>query len=312
MAGLVAAWVGMALVAASAPAHAQQTGPQRIGVAVSAEVNVTPEDADQMAAALGEALETRLGVVATAGPEARRRMPLDGLPESCAGDAGCRADLAQRLNADELLFLVIVRVGAQVQIDVTWAEVGGDRLASRPAITIEDGDNLSAVFADAAGSLLPHIEAQVDRRAAEASVPSPQQPRVQPQAPPSAVQPATGGAAESGGGSSATWIAAGVAGAALIGGAGVGYLAMTGYGDCEERGSCDDSELDSVGRNALIADALFVTAGIAAAVAVVLYLTGDDGGGAEQAGGVALQLGLDPGRGAGRPGRAWIGLGGRF
>ncbi|GAB4541301.1 MAG: hypothetical protein Tsb0020_54240 [Haliangiales bacterium] len=311
MAGLVAAWVGVALMAASAPAHAQQTGPQRIGIAVSAEVNVTPEDADQMAAALGEALETRLGVVATAGPEARRRMPLDGLPESCAGDAACRADLANRLNADELLFLVIVRVGAQVQLDVTWAEVGGDRLASRPAITIEDGDNLSSVFADAAGSLLPHIEAQVDRRAAEASVPPPQ-PRAQPQTPPSVTPSAGGGAAEAGGASSATWIAAGVAGAALIGGAGVGYLAMSGYSDCEPRGSCDDSELDSVGRNALIADALFVTAGIAAAVAVVLYLTSDDGGGAERAGGVSFQLGLDPGRGAGRPGRAWIGLGGRF
>lgn len=274
--------VTAALAAGAAPARAEDS--LRVGVVVATRVNVTEGEADALAGELGDALRDQLAADVVAGPDARRRLPPAGLEEDCVARAACVDDVGARLEADELLFLVVVRIGPRLQIDSTWARPRTDEVASRAAIVIEDGQQAAGtVFARAARRLLP----QVPVRGVSAAPPS--APVV------TRERRLTRGVA----------VAGAVSLAALAGGIGLAVAARSDYDDLEADG-CDqmrcegvDDRIDSMENKALAADVLFGASAIAAGVAVFLYL---GSGGDEEP---PVRIGADP-HGA----HVW--LGGRF
>lgn len=273
--------VSAALLLAAASARAE--GVSRVGIVVATRVNVTEGEADALAGTLGDALRDRLLTDVVAGAEARRRLPPGGLEEDCVARAACVGDVAERLGADQLLFLVIVRIGPRVQIDSTWARPSTGQVVSRAAIVIEDGKQGAArVFAAAAARLLPDVQPR-SLTAAPAAAPGVRGRRL------------TRGA----------MIAGATSLAALAGGIGFALAARNDYDDLDADG-CDqmacagvDGRVDSMERKALAADLLFGTSAVAAGVAVFLYVRS---GGAERA---PVSVSADP-HGA----HVW--LGGRF
>lgn len=245
--------IGVLFAATAAPARAD--GP-RVGVVIATRVNVTEGEADALAAELGEALRDQVAADVVAGRDARRRLPAGGLQEDCVARPACADDVAERLGADQLLFLVVVRIGPRVQVDATWTRPRTDQVASRAAMVIEDGVQASAVvFARAARRLLPDARPRLDN------------PPLRVEARPRGrhLTPAAG-----------VFGAASVA--ALAGGIGLALSARSDYSDLESSG-CDqmpcpgvDDRVDAMEKKALAADILFGASAVAAGVAVFLYL----------------------------------------
>lgn len=299
-------WLAALVCTALATEAAAQPSPQRVGIVVTTAVNVSDDEADALSAALGHALEEGLGVVVTAGAETRRRLPLDGLSEGCVADAACRGDLGQRLDADELLMLVVARVGTRVQVDTTWVDVATGKVASRPVLVLDTGAEPAEVFRGAGATLLPHIQPP----------PRPQGPGLATAGPGPGPGPArtvrTGRRMTTG-----VWIAAGVSAAALAGGASFGVLSLTGYGDLEERGcktmACPASDIDTLARNGTAADILYGVSILAGATALVLYLSSDEEILAPAERAARPRSGARPLVGVGvGPGQVHIQVGGRF
>jgi hypothetical protein len=255
-----------------AAGHARAAQPTRVGVVVAVAVDDGSGEADELAAALGRALRQRLAVDTVAGAEVTRRLP-DGVPPDCVARSACVRDVGQRLDADELLFLVVVRVGRRVQIDPTWVDVGSGTTNARAALHLEDGGrDPQVVFADAAPALLPHGNVIAARRDHGRHL------------------------------DTRTWIAGGVAAAALAGGLGFALAARdTRDGldadDCQ-RHACDPERIDRLDRQTLTADLLLGTAAVAGATAVYFYLTSDD---------ESAPVGVSP-----TPGGAAVTFAGRF
>src|SRR5688572_11011782 len=151
----------------------------------------------------------------------------------------CVKDLGARLEADQLLLLVIAKVGASVQIDSTWADVATGRSVSREALQIEEGGAPAAeLFRAAAPRLLP--DATV-RAAGEVTPPGDGTP----------IGPGPGAPIDQPPGerrfTTPFWISAGMGGAALIGGLGLGFVVRGDYNELEDRGcpdtgACSDDE----------------------------------------------------------------------
>jgi hypothetical protein len=272
-----------AAVLVATPARADPL--PRVGVAVSVEVNIGPDEAKKVSEALGAALHEKLMVDVIAGTEAARRLPEDGVPDSCVIDKACIADVAQRLSADKILFLVVVQVGSRVQVDTTWADPATGRTVSRPAVIIERGEDPAVKFASSAALLMP------DAR-----------PRPAELAPPDGggvfagdLQPAMIVRERPRRMTTGAWIAAGVGGAALAGAVTFTFLARKDYQDCEPAGSCSNGELASLESKALAADLLWGTSAAAAVTTGFLYWV--SGGQVEQVPATALQVGPGPGVG---------------
>ncbi len=254
--------VALATLAGGARAASAQVD-RRIGVVVSVRVNVNADEARALADQLASGLSAELPVDVVSGAETERRLPQGGLPDECVADAPCRVDLGRRLDADELLFLVIVRMGEQVQIDPTWADIASGRVTARSRITLSKGDDPVAVFRKAAPALLPHIARQ--QREPETKV---------------IVVPGAGAARADDGHhmTRGSWIAAGVGAAALIGG-GVFALSARNKYDALDRDNCRDtaeppcsqSRIDSLRHRALAADILLGGAVAAGVTTLVLY-----------------------------------------
>lgn len=279
------ALIALAAIALGPRAAWSQPVP-RVGVAVSTVVNVSPADARAIADALGKALHKKLMVDVIAGTEAARRLPEEGVPDSCIVDKACVADVAQRLSADQLLFLVVVRVGGRIQVDSTWADPATGKSVSRPAVVIESGQDAEAQFALAASNLMPDAAARpaapIDPRPDDGGIGpgGPDGPTlVTRQRPRRMTTPA--------------WIAAGVGGASLAGAVTFTLLTRSAYKDCEGV-ACTNSELDSIERKALTADVLWGAAVVSGAAAGILYWM--SGGQMEQVP-AAASVGLRPGPG---------------
>jgi hypothetical protein len=237
---------------------------RRVGVVVGIHVNLQPDEADAVAAELGTALRTALPVDVIAGAEATRRLPAEGISQSCVAELECRLEVGRRLDADELLILVMVRMGDAIQIDATWADISSGKTASRPAIELAPGSDHAAVFANNAALLLPHVkEARGPDKPQIVVVTTPTTP--------------TGGRHMTTG----AWVASGVGLAALTGATVLGLSAKRAFDDLDTMGCrdmpCPKSDIDSLGRRALAADVLFGVTAAAAATAVVLYLRSDSG-----------------------------------
>lgn len=257
------------LAIALVPSTARADDPRRVGIVVATAVNVSQEEADGFAEDLGAALHAELAVDVIAGRETRRRQPDGGLPEECVASAACRQDLGQRLDAAELLMLVIVRIGDSVQIDATWANVASGKVTSRPAIKLPPGSDRSTVFAEAAPTLLPHIERTSQPNKTDVTV----------------IVPSTPQQGDGRHMTKASWIATGVSGAALIGGTVFALSARSKYDsldadECRDM-PCSKSRVDALSNHALAADVLFGVSIASGVTALVLYIR-SGGSAAEQ------------------------------
>ncbi|WP_428268285.1 hypothetical protein [Haliangium sp.] len=289
--------VGAALVALAWPAAARA---ERVGVVVVATVNTHGSEADELSDSLGHALRARLDVDVIAGAEVTRRLPPEGMPETCVADAACQRDLARRLEADQLLLLAVVRVGTRVQIDITWVDPASGRTASRDRVRLEDGAAVAEVFEAAAAALLP--DAAPRPEAAPAAVVAAPARAPEPPLPPPRRHLTTG-----------VWIAAGVGVAALATGAVVGGDAWRRYRDLDEDGCgqrpCALADIEAVDDRALAADALVLVGVVAGATAAILYWR--SGSAREPTAARArpdpVHLSISP-----RAGGLQVGLGGRF
>ena len=251
---------------AAAVATTAEAGPQRrIGVIVSTTVGVEDGDSSRLSDDLAAALGGALPVDTISGAEVKRRMPPEGIPAECVGDAACRNDLGRRLDADELLLLAIVKVGDRINIDATWADVASGRSASRPRLTLSPGDDARSRFAEIAPRYLPHIRKEKEPEARIIMVPAE--------------------AVERDDGRRITLpviIAGGTAAAAGVTGAIFALAARSRFDEldssgCRETRTCDQGLVDSGKNRALAADLFFAGAVAAGATAAVLYyLSGPD------------------------------------
>jgi hypothetical protein len=279
--GLHQALIAAVAIASAAP-RARADRLPRLGVAVSTEVNVAPAEAQALSEALGRALHRKLMVDVIAGAEAARRLPDDGVADRCVVDKACIADIAQRLSADQLLFLVVVKVGSRIQVDSTWADPATGRTVSRPAVVIEGGQGAEARFAEAASNLMPDAALRPEPPVASAGPPAPPD------------GPATITRERPRRMTTPAWIVAGVGGAALAGAVTFTLLTREDYQDCDARRDCSDSQLAAIDRKALTADVLWGAAAVSAAAAGVLYWM--SGGQLEEVpAGTSLRLGPGPG-----------------
>jgi hypothetical protein len=237
-------------VVAAQPDAPAGSGNVRVGVVVELTVNVTAERSEALGAALADALHRELEVDAVGGGDVSRRLPERGVPDECVATPGCVADLARRLDVDEILFLAVVQVGPDIHIDSSWVSVATGEVLSRPRVELLADARAGEVFSAAATRLLPHA-----RKRPLATV-------IVPMGPTGPQRSFTKG----------VWIAGGVALAAGGGATMLGLSARARYRTCERETDCTRGDRDEIGRRALYADILIGTAVAATATAVVLYM----------------------------------------
>jgi hypothetical protein len=129
----------------------------KVAVVPGIAVNLDAARVDALSQDLAEALRTELDVDAIGGLEVRRQLPAQGLPPDCVANQVCVADVARRLSAQQLLFVVMVDTGTggAIQVDSTWVDPAAHKTASRPAIDIAAIGDAKSRFASAAQQLLP-------------------------------------------------------------------------------------------------------------------------------------------------------------
>ncbi len=237
--------------------------PPRVGVVVGTAVNLSAEAQMDLSARVGAALRLRLVVDVTAGREVSRRLVGEPQGVQCYLDGACQRRVAELLQVQELLVLNAVRAGTRLQVEPTWIDVASGRTVVRDAFQSDSvKDDLSEVLAAIAPALLPQAKLRPEAPAPKAGRDSTtiyvHTATVGPALPP--VQ---------------SWVAFGVAGAALIAGGAVGLSASADHADLESAGCaampCDPGRIDAVDDKALIADLLFTAAGIAAVTGAVLW-----------------------------------------
>lgn len=253
---LLAALLG---VAVAIPAQAERRPPAprsddaapRVAIVVEVAVGVDAERAQTIAAALAAGLSAQLVVDARGGAPVDARLPSGGLVDGCLARPSCVIDVATRLEVDELLFIALVQLGDELQIDASWIDASGAHGASRPRIRIGPGDDADAVFRARAVTLLP------EARLRPAIAP----PRPAPPPPSRRGRHLT----------PTTWTLAAVAAVGLGAGTAFGLSTRSAYLACERDG-CDDARRDTVRTRGLVADASFGVAALAAIAGAVLYL----------------------------------------
>ena len=249
------------MLATLAPLARADRAPVKVAVVPGIVVNLDPGRVDALTQELAEALRAVLEVDALGGVEVRRRLPPGGLASSCVASEACIADVARRLDAQQLLFVVMIDTGTggAIQIDSTWIDVAAHRSAPRPAIDIATVDDARGRFTAMAPQLLP--DAQVRRKPGPGSLgkmsdPVPRHFAI------------------------ASYLTAGGAVVGLGVGVALGLDSRTRYQDCTDQAhqgtACSQSRKDAIRQRALIADAGWLVAiGGAIATAVVYASSGD-------------------------------------
>jgi hypothetical protein len=257
--------------------------PSRIGLVVTLGVNISHDETTKVTHQLGEALHEATHLDVVSGYDVTRRLPPGGLREDCVAKKECIKDLGSRLEADQLLFLVIVRVGARVQIDSTWAETATGKTVPRDAILFEErGIARKEVFAKAAKRLIPPPEPEkkpevVEKKptvtATVAAVPDKPKPK-----PPTQNLIESFMEANPRLTSTPILISAGVGTVALLGGVIFGFSAKSAY-DSLSTSMCNrvnqfnrpQCSTDTLKTDDLLADVFFGTAIVSAGAAVAFY-----------------------------------------
>jgi hypothetical protein len=260
LAGLVVALFGGSASAQPREAGAPAAAAIRVAVVPGVAVNVDAARVDALGQELADALVSELEVEAIGGLEVRRRLPTDGLAPDCVTTPACVADVAKRLSANQLLFVVMVETGGSIQVDSTWVDPVTGASTARPAIDLAVLTEARARFAASAKQLLPEARVRV--------------------------RPATGG-----GGIHAamsqeiprhfTTTSYITAGAAVVGlGVGIGFGLRTKglYDDCDQpTAPCSGAQEDKIRTRALIADLGYLTAiGGAVATAILFATSGSE------------------------------------
>ncbi len=235
------------------------TGRLRVGIVPGIAVNVDNVRVDALSQDLADALAQELDIDTIGGLEVRRRLPAEGIPLDCVTNPICVRDTAKRLDANQLLFVVMVNTGANgaIQVDTTWVDPAAERTATRRPIDIAVVDQARTKFAASARLLLP--DAPVRKKEDGGKGPS-FNGRMSDAVPRHFTKPAM--------------IAAGVAVVGLGVGVGFGIKTRSSYNDCEKiPGSCNQSDKDSIRNKSIVADVGFVVAAGAAVTAAVMFAT---------------------------------------
>lgn len=234
-------------------------GAERIRVAVvpSISVNLDATRVDALAQELADALRTELDIDSIGGLAVRRLLPLQGLPPDCVANQACIADVAKRLSAQQLLFVVMIDTGSggAIQVDSTWVDAQTKKSASRPAVDVASVANAKAQFSAAATQLLPDAPVRPKPEASIGKM-SPAIPRHF---------------------TRASYLTAGTAAVGAGVGISIGIIVRNKYKDCEDQAArgtaCTSSRRDSIRRTALIADLGWTVALGGAVATAVLYAT---------------------------------------
>ena len=246
------------LFASTSTAYADNP-PVRVAVVPGIAVNLDTARVDALSQDLAQALMEELVVDATGGLEVRRLLPADGLPPDCVTTPACTADVAKRVNAQQLLFVVMVDSGSggSIQVDTTWVEPASGKSASRPAIDLTSANDAKSKFATAAKSLLPDAAVRTK---------------------------ATNGGGGLGGNTKMTdgvprhfstpaKITAAVGVVGLGAGIAFGLTTRSRYNSCEDNAAhCTPGQMSTIRHYGLAADAGWVVAVGGAVATVVLYM----------------------------------------
>jgi hypothetical protein len=233
----------------------------KVGVVPGTAVNLDAARVDALSQDLAEALSTELDVDAIGGLEVRRRLPITGLPPDCVANPSCIADVAKRLDAQQLLFVVMIDTGANgaIQVDSTWVDPAAHKSAARPAIDIITVADAKARFISAARQLLPDAPVRAKPKTASLE-------RVSAPVPRHVTTP--------------TYLAAGATIVGLGVGTTFGLLARSKYKDCEDKSAmgtgCTQPDTDTIRTRALIADAGWLIMLGGAIATTVLYATSSE------------------------------------
>jgi hypothetical protein len=233
----------------------------KVAVVPGIAVNLDAARVDALSQDLAEALRTELDVDAIGGLEVRRQLPAAGLPPDCVATQSCIVDVARRLDAQQLLFVVMIDTGTggAIQVDSTWVEPAAGKTASRPAIDIAAIADAKSRFAAAAQQLLPDAPLRPK--------PGTGLGRMSPAVPRHFTRPA--------------YITTGATIAGLGVGVTLGLMARSRYRECsdlaENEGlNCSPERKDSIRTVALIADAGWLVAIGGAVATAVLYATSSE------------------------------------
>ena len=231
--------------------------------------------ATELAASMGRRYEARVFAAE------RSRLP-QSLADDCVSDMRCAGELADRLSADQVVFLVMVKVGTKIQVDATWVDPQAGRTVPRDTFELDaNGDGRTRVIAEVAPSMIPRGEIPV----AGASSTKPNS-KPEPALPPpsaSARAEATAPPSELSGVAIAAWVASGTSVLAL--GTGLA-LVLSGIGEYDDllQSTCltgtpsarCQEQLDRFGTRSTVANVLLISAGLAAGTAIGLFAADAD------------------------------------
>lgn len=230
----------------------------KVAIVPGIPVNLDAARVDTLSQELADALRSELDIDTVGGLEVRRQLPAAGLPADCVASQPCITDVARRLSAHQLLFVVMVDTGTggAVQVDTTWVDVPSGRTASRPAIDIAALASAKAQFASAARQLLPDAPVLAKPEGGLGGRMSDPVPRHL---------------------SLASYLTAGVTVVGIGVGVAAGFDARKRYRDCDAQRiagmACSPSRKDAIRSRALIADAGWAVALAGTIATAVLYAT---------------------------------------
>jgi hypothetical protein len=234
---------------------------ERVKVAIvpGTAVNLEITRVDALSQDLADALRTELDVDTIAGLEVRRRLPDAGLPPDCVVNQACIADVARRLEAQQLLFVVMIDTGTSgaIQVDTTWVDSVHHKSAGRPAIQVPSTGDARSRFAAAATQLLPDAEVRAKPLPGVGRMTAPIGRHF----------------------TLASYVTAGVTAVGLGVGISLGLSARSKYNSCDARaasGQCSSADRDSIRSTALIADLGWAVAVGGMIATGVLYATSSE------------------------------------
>lgn len=254
---MLAGLFGLAIVLGIGPGIAQ-AGRIKVAVVPSIAVNIDAARVDALSQDLAEALRTELDVDAIGGLDVRRLLPPQGLPPDCVANQACVNDVAKRLGAQQLLFVVMIDTGSHgaIQVDSTWVDAVAHLSAARPAIDIAAIAGARSRFVSAATQLLPDAPVRPKPKTngiGRMSAPIPRH------------------------FSAPSYLTAGGTLVGLGVGITLGASARSKYQDCETLASqgtnCSTGRKDSIRRTALIADIGWLAAIGGTIATAVMYAT---------------------------------------
>jgi hypothetical protein len=244
-------------VALPGVAHAERL---KVAVVPSISVNLDAARVDALSQDLAEALRTELDIDTLGGLEVRRLLPAQGLPADCVANQACINDVAKRLGAQQLLFVVMIDTGTggAIQVDSTWVDAVSHQSSPRPAIDIAAIASAKARFTAAAEQLLPDAPVKPKPKA-NVGIGG----RMSPTVPRHLTLP--------------SYLTAGATAVGLGVGIGVGLSARSKYDSCQTSANhgvaCTNSRKDSIRTTALVADAGWAVAIGGAVATAILYAT---------------------------------------